>query len=57
MVLAKSVTNSRIEQNMKIVKLDASDVEALNKIHKGKGTTRYVFPPFGMNFGFPDKLN
>ena len=54
-VLAKSVTPSRIDENMKIITLDSSDLEALNKIHKSKGTTRYVYPPFGVKLGFPDK--
>ncbi|KAK3697287.1 hypothetical protein LTR37_017520 [Vermiconidia calcicola] len=54
-VLAKSVTPSRIEENMNILKLDSSDVQALDKIHKAKGVTRFVYPDFGVNFGFPDK--
>ena len=54
-VLAKSVTLSRIEQNMEILKLDSSDIESLDKIHKVKGVTRFVYPPFGVNLGFPDK--
>ncbi|KAH9821372.1 Aldo/keto reductase [Teratosphaeria destructans] len=54
-VLPKSVTPSRIEQNLKTVKLDSSDLEALEGIHKKKGLTRYVYPPFGVNLGFPDK--
>jgi glycerol 2-dehydrogenase (NADP+) len=48
-VLAKSVTPSRIEENMKILKLDSSDIAALDKIHKVKGTTRFVYPPFGVS--------
>ena len=54
-MLAKSVTPSRIEENMKIVKLDSSDMGALEELHKSKGITRYVYPPFGVNLGFPDK--
>lgn len=38
-VLPKSVTPSRIEENLKTVKLDKSDIEALDGIHKKKGTT------------------
>ncbi|KAH6680892.1 glycerol dehydrogenase [Halenospora varia] len=53
-VLAKSITPSRIEENMHVVKLSSSDMEALEQIHKG-GVTRYVYPLFGVNFGFPDK--
>ena len=48
-VLAKSVTPSRIDENMKILKLDASDIAALDNIHKVKGTTRFVYPPFGVS--------
>ena len=54
-MIAKSVTLSRIEENMKIVKLESSDVQALDKVHKSKGITRYVYPPFGVNLCFPDK--
>ena len=25
------------------------------KIHKEKGVTRFVYPEFGVNLGFPDK--
>jgi glycerol 2-dehydrogenase (NADP+) len=34
---------------MKIVKLDSSDIEALDKISKTKGLTRFVYPPFGVS--------
>lgn len=54
-VLPKSVTPSRIEENLKTVKFDSSDLEALESIHKKKGLTRYVYPPFGVDLGFPDK--
>jgi len=30
-------------------------MEKLESIHKTKGVTRYVYPPFGVNAGFPDK--
>ena len=40
---------------MRVITLDKSDVDAINAIHKDKGLTRYVYPPFGFNFGFPDK--
>lgn len=53
-VLAKSVTPSRIEENKKIVQLDASDMQALESVSK-KGLVRYVYPAFGVDFGFPDK--
>jgi glycerol 2-dehydrogenase (NADP+) len=54
-VLAKSVTPSRIDENRKLVQLDADDVAALDGISKEKGFTRYVYPAFGVNMGFPDK--
>jgi len=40
---------------MKILKLEQSELRSLDDIHKRKGTTRYVYPPFGVNLGFPDK--
>ena len=52
-VLPKSVTNSRIEENLKIIKLDSSDMEALEGIHKAKGITRFVYPAFGVSLGSP----
>lgn len=30
-------------------------MEKLEKIHKEKGIQRYVYPPFGVDVGFPDK--
>ncbi|KAI1077820.1 Aldo/keto reductase [Whalleya microplaca] len=58
-VLAKSVTESRIKANLEIVDLDADDLKILNDysdslVKEGK-VQRYVYPPFGINFGFPDK--
>lgn len=53
-VLAKSVTPSRIDENRKLISLDDSDMDKLESIHKS-GITRYVYPPFGVNAGFPDK--
>ncbi|KAK5711369.1 hypothetical protein LTR17_018436 [Elasticomyces elasticus] len=54
-VLPKSVTESRIKENLKTVELDSSDMKALDGIHKEKGLTRFVYPEFGVDFGFPDK--
>ncbi|CAK7272861.1 H/ACA snoRNP pseudouridylase subunit [Sporothrix epigloea] len=58
-VLAKSVTASRIEENKKVVDLDAEDLDKLNaystKLEKEGKLQRFVYPPFGVNFGFPDK--
>ena len=41
-VLPKSVTPSRIEENRKTIDLESSDVAALDAIHKTKGLTRFV---------------
>ena len=54
-VLAKSVTPSRIEENKKIVELDSSEMEALENFSKVNGVKRFVYPEFGVNFGFPDR--
>ncbi|KAL1956468.1 hypothetical protein VTO42DRAFT_7266 [Malbranchea cinnamomea] len=59
-VLAKSVTPSRIEANHNLIKLDDDDMAAIAKfteesIAKNNGPTRFVYPPFGVDFGFPDK--
>lgn len=53
-VLAKSVTPSRIDDNKKIINLSAADMRTLDKISDG-GVTRFVYPEFGVDFGFPDK--
>jgi len=52
--LPKSVTPSRIDENLKIVKLSSEQLAALDKIHES-GIQRVVYPEFGINFGFPDK--
>ena len=58
-VLPKSVTPSRIESNLKLVKLDDEDVKQLNAygedLEKNGQVQRFVYPPFGIDFGFPDK--
>ncbi|KAH7399171.1 NADP-dependent oxidoreductase domain-containing protein [Phaeosphaeria sp. MPI-PUGE-AT-0046c] len=54
-VLAKSVTPSRIDENKNLIQLDGEDMQKLEAIHKTTGLTRYVYPPFGVNAGFPDK--
>jgi glycerol 2-dehydrogenase (NADP+) len=48
-VLPKSVTSSRIEENLKIVVLDTTDMDSLEKIHKVQCTKRYVYPAFGVS--------
>ena len=44
---------------MNIVKLDASDMKSLddysNELTKNQKLLRYVYPAFGVDFGFPDK--
>ncbi|KAL7621727.1 H/ACA snoRNP pseudouridylase subunit [Parahypoxylon ruwenzoriense] len=58
-VLAKSVTQARIKANLEVVDLDADDLKILNDYSdarvKESKAQRYVYPPFGINFGFPDK--
>lgn len=58
-VLAKSVNPARIKANMDIVKLDESDMKTLDeyttKLTKEGKLMRYVYPAFGVDFGFPDK--
>ena len=58
-MLAKSVTPERIEENKKLIDLDDEDVKLLNDYsdeltREGK-LQRFVYPPFGVDFGFPDK--
>ncbi|KAL1648080.1 hypothetical protein SLS58_002407 [Diplodia intermedia] len=43
------------DENKNIVKLSSEDLEALEKIHKVKGVTRFIYPAFGVNLRFPDK--
>ncbi|KAG4441588.1 H/ACA snoRNP pseudouridylase subunit [Cadophora sp. M221] len=58
-VLAKSVSPERIKANMDLVKLDASDMKILDDyavgLTKSGKVVRYVYPAFGVDFGFPDK--
>lgn len=58
-VIAKSVTPERIDANKNIVDLDAEDLKALDEysvgLEKSKEWKRYVYPAFGVDFGFPDK--
>jgi diketogulonate reductase-like aldo/keto reductase len=58
-VLAKSVTPSRIKANHQLVKLDEEDQAAIAAYAEDStaknGVTRFVYPPFGVSFGFPDK--
>ncbi|KAH8691361.1 NADP(+) coupled glycerol dehydrogenase [Talaromyces proteolyticus] len=58
-VLAKSVTPSRIAENQNLVALNETDLKEIGIFIKSlatdKGFTRYVYPAFGVDFGFPDK--
>ncbi|PKX98832.1 putative glycerol dehydrogenase [Aspergillus novofumigatus IBT 16806] len=59
-VLAKSVTPSRIEENRtSLIKLDDEDMATIakytNELAEKKAFQRFVYPPFGVDFGFPDK--
>jgi glycerol 2-dehydrogenase (NADP+) len=53
-VLAKSVTPSRIDENKKTVGLSDDDMALLSEVSKD-GVTRFVYPDFGVDFGFPDR--
>ncbi|KAG9792319.1 Aldo/keto reductase, partial [Aureobasidium melanogenum] len=53
-VVAKSVTPARIEENKKIVQLSQADLASLAEISQ-HGVTRFVYPAFGVDLGFPDK--
>lgn len=56
MVIPKSVTPSRIEDNMKLVKLDSSDMKALDHISQTKPPHRFVYPSFGVSISQSDIL-
>lgn len=50
---------ARIEANRNLVKLDEADMATIAKysdeLLAKKAFKRYVDPPFGVDFGFPDK--
>lgn len=59
-MLAKSVNEARIKSNLEsIIKLNASDMNILDDysqaLTKSGKVIRYVYPAFGVDFGFPDK--
>lgn len=58
-MLAKSISPKNIKANMETINLDAQDMKLLNDystdLTNNKKLTRYVYPPFGIDFGFPDK--
>ena len=53
-VLAKSVTPSRIVANKLIVELSEGELGLLGEVSK-EGVKRFVYPDFGVDFGFADK--
>ncbi|OOF96535.1 hypothetical protein ASPCADRAFT_206709 [Aspergillus carbonarius ITEM 5010] len=59
-VLAKSVNPSRIEGNRNLVALDDTDKAIIakytNDLAAKDAFQRFVFPPFKLDFGFPDKI-
>jgi glycerol 2-dehydrogenase (NADP+) len=58
-VLAKSVKPDRIAENLKLVHLDQPDLDEIAafiaELKDQNKVTRYVYPAFGVDFGFPDK--
>jgi glycerol 2-dehydrogenase (NADP+) len=58
-VLSKSVTPSHIDENRNLIKLDESDIAIIarytDELAAKKAFQRFVYPPFGIDFGFPDK--
>ncbi|KAK3371976.1 NADP-dependent oxidoreductase domain-containing protein [Podospora didyma] len=58
-VLAKSVSPERIRANLEIINLDSEDKKTLDDYSSSLAAEgklhRYVYPPFGVDFGFPDK--
>lgn len=55
-VLAKSVTPHRIEQNMCLVKLEETELDAINTFIQSvtgkRGFTRYVYPHLVLTLAF-----
>lgn len=51
-VIPKSVTPSRIEENMRIIKLDSSDIKGLDHISQTKPPNRFVYPEFGVSHSY-----
>lgn len=53
------MTNERIKANRELITLEAGDLKILNGYAEGLEESgkvvRYVYPAFGVNFGFKDK--
>jgi len=56
-VLAKSVTEQRIKDNRTIISLDDEDMKLVKDYSENHPAQRFVYPPFGIDFGFPDKAD
>jgi diketogulonate reductase-like aldo/keto reductase len=58
-VLPKSITPERIKANLETVKLSGADMKLLNdysdKLKEEGKLQRFVYPPWKIAFGFPDK--
>lgn len=48
-MISKSVNPSRIDENAKLVDLDAEDMEALIGIQARQGTKRFISPTWPVN--------
>ena len=53
-MLPKSVTESRIRENLRLVELDEGDLERLLKVSEDGETKRYTKGAWPMKFGFED---
>ena len=54
-MLPKSVTESRIISNLKVIELDDTDMEILNTLSTKEGKTkRFTTPKWGWDLGFDD---
>lgn len=53
-VLPKTTTPERIDQNATVVRISPEDIKALDNVHKVEGTTRYTKPAWGIDLKFPD---
>lgn len=57
-VLAKSVTEARIRENLVgVVELGEEELARLARVVEEEGgVKRFIYPPHGVDFGFPDKV-